>query len=156
MPRVMAPAVMAETASPTSAGPGIAKASVDAVVTPEPGRHGAADQPDDDGAAAVALERHAIEIAELLHHPQIDRGDAGDGDDRQRQQTAQPRIVAVAVDDFARHRPPLRRELLRSRRGRGRCVVGDRRRRYPQRRLRLDRIVRQSRLPCGQGRLVER
>ena len=56
----------------------------------EPGRHGAADQSDDDGAAAVALERHAIEIAELLHHAQIDRGDAGDGDDRQRQQTANP------------------------------------------------------------------
>ena len=36
MPRVMAPAVTADTASPISAGPGIAKASADAAVTPKP------------------------------------------------------------------------------------------------------------------------
>ena len=84
----MAPAVMAETASPTSAGPGIAKASADAVVTPKPVGTAPPISPTMMARRAVALERHAIEIAELLHHPQIDRGDAGDSDDRQRQQTA--------------------------------------------------------------------
>ena len=100
MPRVSAAAVMAETPRPTKAPPGTTNQRRRGRGA-KSGRHGAADQADDQRAGAVALKRHLIKIAQLLDHAQVDRGDAGDIDDRQRDKTAQRGEGSVPVDDFS-------------------------------------------------------
>ena len=70
-------------------------------------------QSDDGGARPLTLERHAIELAQLSHHPHDDGGHAGDIHDRQRKEPAHGRIGFVSLHDFSRETAPPFRVVTR-------------------------------------------
>ena len=97
--RVSVAATTVDTTRPKAPARGAANGQCRRRRRREPGRSCAAHQAEHDRTHLVALERDAVKIAQDLHHPQIDGGDACDIHSGHRHQSAETRIHLVTIDD---------------------------------------------------------